>query len=61
MRKKSLREAGCLDRLIFDRDRVRHRTAVRLSFARVKAQTAGSYRLASGDARVRRLPKSSCH
>ena len=48
-----------MDCLIWDRDRVWHRTAVKLSFARVKADATGNYRPASGDARVRRLPKSS--
>jgi hypothetical protein len=56
---KKSRGAGWLECLIFDRDLVRHRTAVKLSFARAKAETTGNCRPASGDARVRRLPKSS--
>src|SRR5579862_4157388 len=44
---------GQLERcLIFDRDRVWHRTVVILSFARVKAETTGNCRPGSGDART---------
>jgi hypothetical protein len=59
--KKHPAAAGCLDCLICDRERVGHRTAVKLSFARAQAETTGTCRSASGDARVRRLPKSSAN
>ena len=45
--------------LICDRVRVRYRTVITLSFARVEAETSGNCRPGSGDARIHCLPKSS--
>jgi hypothetical protein len=56
MHKKSRVAAGCLNCLIFYRERVRHRTGVKLSFARVLGR---NYRQLPASQRRRESPPAA--